>query len=175
MRPRMSGGPASTRRGTDWGHWARASHGPWKNGANTGSTCSILKATSSTSNRTRHYGHWRADRLRLRRPKQAGHLLGWGAALQETRATVGHRRSRWDRSPDFLPICAGIKDRQEPGSSRPEYRGRVWHAPGRTPPPNRRRGGTDPKDRRPQARTVEERGGYFVNMLDPEGNEFDVH
>ncbi len=26
-----------------------------------------------------------------------------------------------------------------------------------------------------QARTVEERGGYFVNMFDPEGNEFDVH
>ena len=26
-----------------------------------------------------------------------------------------------------------------------------------------------------KARTVEERGGYFVNMLDPEGNEFDVH
>lgn len=24
-------------------------------------------------------------------------------------------------------------------------------------------------------RTVEERGGYFVNMFDPEGNEFDVH
>jgi hypothetical protein len=23
-----------------------------------------------------------------------------------------------------------------------------------------------------QARTVEERGGYFVNMFDPEGNEF---
>ncbi len=26
-----------------------------------------------------------------------------------------------------------------------------------------------------QARTVEERGGYFVNMFDPEGNEFDIH
>jgi hypothetical protein len=26
-----------------------------------------------------------------------------------------------------------------------------------------------------RARTVEERGGYFVNMFDPEGNEFDVH
>ena len=26
-----------------------------------------------------------------------------------------------------------------------------------------------------QARTVEERGGYFVNMFHPEGNEFDVH
>jgi hypothetical protein len=26
-----------------------------------------------------------------------------------------------------------------------------------------------------KGRTVEERGGYFVNMFDPEGNEFDVH
>ena len=26
-----------------------------------------------------------------------------------------------------------------------------------------------------KARTVEERGGSFVNMFDPEGNEFDVH
>jgi Glyoxalase-like domain len=26
-----------------------------------------------------------------------------------------------------------------------------------------------------KSRTVEERGGYFVNMFDPEGNEFDVH
>jgi hypothetical protein len=26
-----------------------------------------------------------------------------------------------------------------------------------------------------QSRSVEERGAYFVNMFDPEGNEFDVH
>jgi hypothetical protein len=25
-----------------------------------------------------------------------------------------------------------------------------------------------------QSRTVEERGEYFINMFDPEGNEFDV-
>jgi len=26
-----------------------------------------------------------------------------------------------------------------------------------------------------QSRSIEELGGYFVNMFDPEGNEFDVH
>jgi hypothetical protein len=26
-----------------------------------------------------------------------------------------------------------------------------------------------------KSRTVAERGGYFVNMFDPEGSEFDVH
>jgi len=26
-----------------------------------------------------------------------------------------------------------------------------------------------------KARSVEERGGYFVNLFDPEGNEFDIH
>jgi hypothetical protein len=51
----------------------------------------------------------------------------------------------------------------------------------RTDPPSDRRRRIDAEVDRilriggRKARTVEERGGYFVNMLDPEGNEFDVH
>jgi hypothetical protein len=49
-----------------------------------------------------------------------------------------------------------------------------------TPPDERRRRVDSEVDRivrlgARKSRTVAERGGYFVNMLDLEGNEFDVH
>ena len=50
----------------------------------------------------------------------------------------------------------------------------------RSAPPDERRGRVDAEVLRlvalggRKARVVEERGEYFVNMLDPEGNEFDV-
>jgi|SRR6266849_4764287 len=49
-----------------------------------------------------------------------------------------------------------------------------------TPPEERRRRIDAEVDRAVRlgarkARTVEERGGYFVNLFDPEGNEFDIH
>jgi glyoxalase superfamily protein len=50
----------------------------------------------------------------------------------------------------------------------------------RNAPPNERRGRIDAEVQRLVAlggrkgRVVEERGEYFVNMFDPEGNEFDV-
>ena len=50
----------------------------------------------------------------------------------------------------------------------------------RTAPPEERRRGIDAEVDRlvglkaRKVKTVEERGEYFVNMLDPEGNEFDV-
>ncbi|MDQ6714078.1 MAG: VOC family protein [Candidatus Dormibacteraeota bacterium] len=51
----------------------------------------------------------------------------------------------------------------------------------RTDPPDERRRRIDAEVRRlvplgaRQSRSVEQLGAYFVNMFDPEGNEFDVH